>query len=118
LAGARVGVIGVAFKPNVRDTRNSPAAEIVARLAAAGAEVAYHDPLVQRFVAADRVERRSHDLAALLAASDVVLVLVRHAAVDWPALYAAARLVVDTVNSSAGAGGQARVLRLGAGWRG
>ena len=59
---ARVGVIGVAFKPNVRDPRNSPAAEIMARLAERGAEVAYHDPHVPAF--RDAAGRSSDESAA------------------------------------------------------
>src|SRR5689334_15786360 len=47
--GARVGVIGVAFKPNVRDARNSPAADVMALLTERGAEVGYHDPHVPTF---------------------------------------------------------------------
>ncbi len=56
LKGARVGVLGVAFKPNVRDARNSPAGDIIALLAERGAEVAYHDPHVPefRFLGRDR----------------------------------------------------------------
>lgn len=44
LAGARVLVLGVAYKPDVQDLRESPALEIIAAMAADGAEVAYHDP--------------------------------------------------------------------------
>ncbi len=49
LKGARVGVLGVAFKPDVHDHRNSPAAAVLALLAARGGEIRYHDPLVARF---------------------------------------------------------------------
>ena len=58
LRGARVGVLGVAFKPNVRDARNSPAAEIIAGLGERGAEVAYHDPHVPAFRDADGTSAR------------------------------------------------------------
>ena len=53
LRGARVGVIGVAFKPDVQDARNSPAADVIAGLAERGAEVRYHDPHVSAFRDAD-----------------------------------------------------------------
>ena len=59
LRGARVGVLGVAFKPNVRDPRNSPAADVIAGLRARGAEVAFHDPHVERFRDSDGREDRS-----------------------------------------------------------
>jgi UDP-N-acetyl-D-glucosamine dehydrogenase len=115
--GARVGVIGVAFKRDVRDSRNSPAAPILADLAALGATVAYHDPHVDRFRSSDGVGHESRPLDGLLEDSDVVVVVTPHRAVDWDAVYARSALVIDTVDSSRGR--QVRpgsVLRLGAGW--
>ena len=58
LRGARVGVLGVAFKPNVRDARNSPAADVIAGLRGRGADVAYHDPHVPTFRDADGTTAR------------------------------------------------------------
>src|SRR6185295_10649436 len=49
LKGAKVGILGVAFKPDVRDDRNAPAADVMAILAERGATVAYHDPHVPTF---------------------------------------------------------------------
>jgi UDP-N-acetyl-D-glucosamine dehydrogenase len=117
LRGARVGVLGVAFKPNVQDARNSPAAGVIVGLAERGAEVCYHDPHVPRFADLAGAEHVSSDLDTLLGWADVVLVLVAHAAIDWSAVYGRADLVVDTVNSGAGRATASRqVLRLGAGW--
>jgi UDP-N-acetyl-D-glucosamine dehydrogenase len=117
LKGARVGVIGVAFKPNVRDARNSPAAEILALLADRGAEVDYHDPYVPSFTDASGTVRQSVPMADLVRRSDVVVVVTPHRAIDWAAVYANALLVVDTVDSSSGRATKPRqVLRLGAGW--
>ena len=117
LRGASVGILGVAFKPNVRDPRNSPAGEIMAGLRARGASVTYHDPHVTSFCAADGVESASADLSELLAGSDVVVVATPHAAIDWDAVYGRADLVVDTTDSSRGRTVRPRqVLRLGAGW--
>ena len=117
LRGARVGVLGVAFKPNVRDPRNSPAADVIAGLRGRGAEVSFHDPHVTTFRASDGHESESAELADLLTASDVVVVVTAHKAIDWDAVYATAKLVVDTTDSSRGrAVGPRQVLRLGAGW--
>jgi len=117
LNGSHVGVLGVAFKPNVRDPRNSPAAEIIAGLRARGAAVTFHDPHVPSFRAADGVESASADLPGLLAGSDVVVVVTPHREIDWDAVYAGADLVVDTTDSSRGRTVRPRqVLRLGAGW--
>jgi UDP-N-acetyl-D-glucosamine dehydrogenase len=119
LRGARVGVLGVAFKPNVRDARNSPAAEILAGLAARGATVSFHDAHVPTFRDGDGTTRGSIPLDELLGASDVVLVVTPHRDIDFDAVYERATLVVDTVNSSAGRTVRPRqVLRLGAGWSG
>jgi UDP-N-acetyl-D-glucosamine dehydrogenase len=117
LRGAKVGIVGVAFKPNVQDARNSPAAAVIAGLLERGAAVRFHDPHIATFKDANGTAHDGVELADLLDWSDVIVVLTAHAAIDWAGLFAGAGLVVDTVNSSAGhavAGRQ--VLRLGAGW--
>ncbi len=117
--GARVGILGVAFKPDVRDARNSPAADVLAGLARRGAEVRYHDPHVPSFQDADGTARTSEDLPGLLGWADAVVVVTAHAAIDWSTVYDRADLIVDTVHSSAGRALRPRqVLRLGAGWSG
>jgi UDP-N-acetyl-D-glucosamine dehydrogenase len=119
IRGAKVGVVGVAFKPNVQDDRNSPAADVLAGIAGRGGDVRYHDPHVARFRDADGVVRDGVDLAGLTEWADVIVVVTAHRLVDWDALYATASLVVDTVNSSEGHPVSDRqVLRLGAGWSG
>jgi UDP-N-acetyl-D-glucosamine dehydrogenase len=115
--GARVGIIGVAFKPDVRDARNSPAAEVLAGLVGRGAAISYHDPHVPGYVAADGSRFASVALDELLASSDVIVILAAHRAVDWTRVYDAADLIVDTVNNVRGRTVRPRqVLRLGAGW--
>jgi UDP-N-acetyl-D-glucosamine dehydrogenase len=114
--GARIGIIGVAFKPNVRDPRNSPAADIIALLAERGAVIAYHDPFVPSFRDAARVAREGQPLEDVLASSDVIVVVTPHTTIEWERVYSAP-LIVDTVNSSRGRVRASRqVLRLGAGW--
>ena len=117
LKGARVGILGVAFKPDVRDARNSPAGAIMAGLAGRGADVRYHDPHVPRFRDGAGVVHDSTAIGTLLAESDAIVVVTPHRAIDWAAVYAAANLVIDTVDSSRGQTARERqVLRLGAGW--
>src|SRR3954463_2270801 len=96
LNGAKVGVVGVAFKPNVQDARNSPAADILAGLSARGGVVSYHDPFVPSFRDAAGDVRESVSLDALVDGSDVVVVVTPHRAIDWERLYGRADLVVDT----------------------
>jgi UDP-N-acetyl-D-glucosamine dehydrogenase len=117
LKGAKVGVLGVAFKPNVQDARNSPAADVLAGIAERGAEVRYHDPHVPSFRDSDGAEREHTPLDELLDWADAIVVVTAHRAIDWPRVYERADLVVDTVDSSAGHATRPRqVLRLGAGW--
>ena len=116
LRGSRVGVLGVAFKPDVRDPRNSPAAGVIAGLQARGADVAYHDPHVPQFKVSDEVVLESVALDEVLG-RDLVVVVTAHKAIDWARVYDRAGLVVDTTNSSRHQPRRDRqVLRLGAGW--
>ncbi|MEM7351930.1 MAG: nucleotide sugar dehydrogenase [Acidobacteriota bacterium] len=99
--GSRVLVIGLAYKRDVADPRESPAFEIIARLVELGAEVAYHDPLIPE---APRM-RTWPDLPPLasvdldhetVARQDAVLIVTDHSMVDYDRLTGAARLVIDT----------------------
>ncbi len=117
LRGAKIGIIGVAFKPNVQDARNSPAAAVIAGLAERGAEIRFHDPHIASFVDEAGVARDGEELEPVIDWADAVVVITAHAAVSWDLVYERAALVVDTVNSAAGHATRPRqVLRLGAGW--
>ena len=84
---------------------------------ARGAEVSFHDPHVETFRDGAGATHRGQELDAVLDGADVVVVLVRHLAIDWDRVYDRARLIVDTVNSSAGRQTRGhQVRRLGAGW--
>ncbi|MBO1080684.1 nucleotide sugar dehydrogenase [Roseomonas haemaphysalidis] len=102
LRGARVLMIGLAYKPGVPDTRESPAVEIFRLLEERGAEVSYHDPLVPSFPATRRLggsapDQESQPLApAMLAALDAVVIVTPQPGVDYALLRAHAPLVVDT----------------------
>jgi UDP-N-acetyl-D-glucosamine dehydrogenase len=98
--GAAVLVLGVAYKRDVDDTRESPALEILALLAAKGARVAYNDPHVPSLTVNERLRLTSTPLdAATLAGADCVVICADHRAYDWPWIAATARLVVDTRNA-------------------
>ncbi|MGH7392107.1 MAG: nucleotide sugar dehydrogenase [Candidatus Rokuibacteriota bacterium] len=109
--GARILALGVAYKPDVADTRDSPALEIIDALGARGAQVAYHDPHVPAVVVGG-VKLESVAWPADLAAWDLVLVLTAHAAYDWAAVVAGARRVIDTRNATAGIAPAPNVIRL------
>ena len=103
--GADILVVGIAYKPDVDDMRESPAAEIIERLAAMGASVGYHDPLVPVFPAMrrHRIALRSETLdAQRLARSDCVVIVTNHCSIDYALLAEHAPLIVDTRNAMAG----------------
>lgn len=115
--GSRVGILGTTFKPDVRDVRNSPAADVIALLHRRGATVVFHDPHVTGFQDADGCEIASSGLSAMLDDVNVAVVLVSHRDIDWDLVYKQADLVVDTANTSRGrVTRDGQVLLLGSGW--
>jgi nucleotide sugar dehydrogenase len=96
VAGASVLLLGVAYKADVPDVRESPAAPIAAGLLDLGAEVAYHDPHVPRFAAGGRALRRETDLRAAAERADITILLQHHREYDPVLLASAARLLLDT----------------------
>jgi len=127
LAGAQILVLGVAFKRDIDDARNSPAERIIELLLSRGAQVDYSDPYVPRFRVGRDVfypqERwlESIDLTdEALVGSDCVLIVAGHRVVDYARVVRQARLVIDTVNATAGlcgpslAGDRVRIVRVGA----
>jgi UDP-N-acetyl-D-glucosamine dehydrogenase len=124
IRNSRVLVIGVAFKPDVSDDRNSPARPMIAGLMDAGAVVSYHDPRIPRFDPSDehapggRDELISVPLEDAMADSpDCVVIVTPHSGIDWDRVFDEADLIVDTRDVSHGREPRAgQVLRLGAGW--
>jgi UDP-N-acetyl-D-glucosamine dehydrogenase len=105
LKGSNVCVLGVAYKKNVDDPRESPAFTILEALEAKGAVVAYHDPFIPVLPAMRHHTIRlvSQPLTAeFLAAQDCVLVVTDHDGVDYGFVVEHSRLVVDTRNATAG----------------
>lgn len=96
LKGSRVLVLGVAYKPDVDDTRESPSLDVIRLLREAGAEVSYADPYVPSVLVRDAVLRAQPATAERLAAADAVVVCTHHHAFDWGEVAEHARLVVDT----------------------
>ena len=97
LRGSRVHLVGVAYKPNVADTRESPAKDIAALLTNAGAEVTYSDPHVPVLRVGARTLYPGEPLESARA-SDIVVVLADHDGVDYEALLAASPVLLDTRN--------------------
>jgi UDP-N-acetyl-D-glucosamine dehydrogenase len=99
LKGSRVLVLGIAYKKNVDDMRESPAVELMELLARRGAQVEYSDPHVPVF---PKMRNHSFDLRSIpltaenLAAYDAVLLATNHDAFDYALISTHARLIVDT----------------------
>jgi UDP-N-acetyl-D-glucosamine dehydrogenase len=108
--GSRILVLGLAYKPDVDDVRESPSFELIEKLEHLGAAVDYNDPLVPR----THYMRHWGDLgkasvpltAETLKGYDCVLVATNHAAYDWQLIADNAKLVVDTRNALAGVKGK------------
>ena len=94
--GSAVLVLGVAYKKDIDDIRESPALDVIRLLERRGATVTYHDPHVPQ-VREDGVELRSVALTpAALRAADCVVIVTDHSGVDYAQVAREARLVVDT----------------------
>ena len=97
LKGSRILVLGVAYKPDISDTRESPAVKLISLLHNAGADVDYHDPYVPSFTE-NGVEMSSVPLDA--GAYDCVVVVTNHSGIDYERLVDDANLVVDLRNAT------------------
>jgi UDP-N-acetyl-D-glucosamine dehydrogenase len=105
LKGSNVCVLGVAYKKNVDDPRESPAFTILEALESKGAVVAYHDPFIPVLPAMryHAIRLSSQPLTpAFLQAQDCVVVVTDHDGVDYQLVVEHSRLVVDTRNATAG----------------
>jgi UDP-N-acetyl-D-glucosamine dehydrogenase len=102
LPDARVLIVGVAYKTDVSDTRESPAHDVIQLLEKRGVDVAYHDPHVPEFET-DGLAYESVPLdRAELAASDIAVILTDHSALDIAEIVETAPLVFDTRNATQG----------------
>jgi UDP-N-acetyl-D-glucosamine dehydrogenase len=96
MRGSRVLVLGVAYKKDINDIRESPALDVIELLRAKGADVRYHDPYVPSLSHNGHGQTSEPDLDAALDAADCVVIVTDHSVYDWPAVLQRARLVVDT----------------------
>jgi len=110
LKGSRILVLGVAYKPNIADTRESPAVKLIGLLRAAGADVSYHDPHVPSF-RENGVTMSSSPLDP--GSYDCVVVVTDHSGIDYDRLVEDSKLVVDLRNATGANGkGSDKVWKL------
>lgn len=104
LRGSRILLLGVTYKANIADERESPARPLARALIDAGADVAFADPYVAQWNVdsehgvhdGDRLLERAADIDVAVAAADIVIVLQSHAAFDFDLVVSKAQLVLDT----------------------
>jgi UDP-N-acetyl-D-glucosamine dehydrogenase len=106
LKGSKVLVLGVAYKKDIDDLRESPALEILDLLTQKGVVVSYHDPYVPEIVADGHTPAGAVGVSvpftdAALSAADAVMVVTDHSSIDYARVCRYARLVIDTRNACA-----------------
>jgi UDP-N-acetyl-D-glucosamine dehydrogenase len=99
LAGSHVLVLGVAYKNDIDDMRESPAIKVTELLLEKGADVVYHDPYVPKFIVGGTSVPKVDLTAAELAAADVVAIITNHRSVDYDLVVENAQLILDTRNA-------------------
>jgi UDP-N-acetyl-D-glucosamine dehydrogenase len=122
MKGARVLLLGVAYKKDIDDVRESPALSIIDRLRSKGCEVSYHDPFVAEIRFDDsHIDVSGGPLSSVeltdqeIKAADCIVIVTNHSQIDYRRVIDLAALVVDTRNALNGdlrKGSAARIIRL------
>jgi len=110
LKGARVHIMGVAYKRNINDIRESPALDIMHLLMQRGAMLTYSDPFIPE-VQVDDLHLAAVPPDTAASAADCVVIVTDHSAFDYPGLLGQARLIVDTRNALKGSVSE-KIVRL------
>jgi UDP-N-acetyl-D-glucosamine dehydrogenase len=100
--GSRVLIMGVAYKADIDDLRESPALDIIRLLREEGAEITYHDPFVGAFDYEGNSYKNIDLTAETVSDNDVVVIVTAHNGVDYDMIVDKASLIVDTRNALAG----------------
>jgi UDP-N-acetyl-D-glucosamine dehydrogenase len=110
--GSKILLLGVAYKANVGDVRESPALDILHLLQAQGADLSYHDPYVPD-LAAEGFALLSNELSdVVLQQADCVVIVTDHDAYDWEWIVEQAQLIVDTRNAVGKGNGRNKIISL------
>ena len=100
--GSRVVVLGIAYKANVSDVRESPALDVIELLREKGADVVYHDPYVPSVRLAHGLQTSEPLTDELLSGADCVVITAAHSSIDWARVASLAPAIVDTRNATRG----------------
>ena len=116
IRGSKVMILGVAYKKNVSDCRESPALDVMRLLSEKGAILSYNDPLVPTLRLGGKLLKSVDATPAEIAKHDCVIILTDHSVYDIGKIVEAAQLVVDTRNATKNIHGcKDRIIKLGAG---
>jgi UDP-N-acetyl-D-glucosamine dehydrogenase len=99
LNGSKILVLGVAYKPDIDDLRESPALDIIHLLGQKGAQVSYHDPYIKALNHEEIKMQSVSDLDSAVKAADCVVIVTNHSNYDYKKILADANLIVDTRNA-------------------
>jgi UDP-N-acetyl-D-glucosamine dehydrogenase len=111
--GSKIGILGMAYKRDIDDVRESPALDVHELLEEKGAHVTFNDPYVPTVrLSGDRIHKSVELTAEWLAEQDCVVIVTDHKVYDYDFILNNAALVVDTRNATNGHTGSARVVRL------
>ena len=99
LRGSEILMIGVAYKKDISDVRESPVYSVARRLMTAGASVSWYDPFVESFMVDDATTNRVDELDPVsLRRADLTVVITDHTGIDWDHIREHAQLILDTRN--------------------
>jgi len=97
---AKVLLLGVAYKKNINDLRQSPALEIIKKLEEEKAIISYYDPYISEFISNGKKYKSLRELTAeKIRENDIVIITTAHTAVDYKIIYKNAKIVFDTRNA-------------------
>jgi UDP-N-acetyl-D-glucosamine dehydrogenase len=105
LSGSKVLIVGVAYKPDIGDWRESPAEKLIHLLEGAGADVSYHDPFVPKFDGRSSVPLEPE-------AYDCIAIVTNHSGIDYGDLVRRSRVVADFRNATKGVEVDGKVWKL------
>jgi UDP-N-acetyl-D-glucosamine dehydrogenase len=118
IRNAKILVLGVAYKKDVSDCRESPALDIMRMLSEKGADLIYNDPYVSTLRLGKKTINSTQLSAEMIAQQDCVIILTDHTDYDFKAIVATARLVIDTRNATKDLNAFTNnIIKLGAGNR-
>jgi UDP-N-acetyl-D-glucosamine dehydrogenase len=101
--GSKIFVLGVAYKKDTGDVRESPSLDVIRLLQEEGADVMFHDPYSSSIRGEDgRIEKGTALTPRNLAAADLVVIVTDHSVYDWKSIVKSARRVLDTRNATRG----------------